>query len=261
MKVFIAIFITMHMSIMVGALLLTSVSFGNKVDGNPERIGVVDTIDILTATEEEQTLRLLKDVYEKSGMPVTVFTDDFSWKEHYDSIEVYSEELYYAIGMDETAMVILFTQDNASGFTDWEYDMYCGDDTVSCLSDAAFDKLLDAFQKAMAKQDLCYALDYSFTLVMGDLAKTTIKPEALPIVFFLLCFYGIFYASIFGGNRDSKRAAKYFKEHPEKFENEPMTLYSECPSCGAQNTMKEENCPYCGTLLKLSDGNVTYVKP
>ena len=40
-----------------------------------------------------------------------------------------------------------------------------------------------------------------------------------------------------------------------------MTLYSECPSCGASNTAQSETCSYCGTLLKIGDGNVKFVGP
>jgi hypothetical protein len=46
-------------------------------------------------------VELFDEVYEESGMPVTLYTDDFKWKAHYSSLEVYSEELYYAMGMDE----------------------------------------------------------------------------------------------------------------------------------------------------------------
>ena len=69
----------------------------------------------MTDNEEQEVLALLQDVYDASGMPVTVYTDDFSWKEHYDSLEVYSEELYYKIGYDEDAMIILFTVGNNNG--------------------------------------------------------------------------------------------------------------------------------------------------
>ena len=44
----------------------------------------------MTDNEEQEVLALLQDVYDASGMPVTVYTDDFSWKEHYDSLEVHS---------------------------------------------------------------------------------------------------------------------------------------------------------------------------
>ena len=178
---------------------------------------------------------LLEDVYDASGMPVTVYTDDFSWKEYYMSLAVYSEELYYGIGYDEDAMIILFTVDDSTGFYDWEYDMYCGDDTIKCFSDAAFDKLLDNFQKGMAGQDLAEALEYSWTSVMDELAKTTFNLVGLPILLFAACFYGMFYVAILGGVKSQNDAYRYFKENPEKLSTIPMTLYSECPNCGASN--------------------------
>lgn len=258
--IFALIFITCHMLIMVGAFGFGMIDFGSKVSGNPARIFIEDNANVLTDNEEQEVLALLKDVYDASGMPVTVFTDDFSWKENYNSLEVYSEELYYKIGFDEDAMIILFTVDNQDGFYDWEYDMHCGDDTIKCLSDNTFDRLLNNFQKGMAKQNLEEALDYAWNSVMDDLAKTTVNWSMIFVIVFLLMFYGIFYIAILGSTKKQNAAYRYFKENPEKLSNNPMVLYSECPSCGASNAMQEEVCPYCGTLLKISDANAKFVK-
>lgn len=257
--IFTLIFITCHMLIMLAAFGSTLISFGSKVSGNPDRIYIEDTANVLSDQEEQDVLELLKDVYDASGMPVTVYTDDFSWKNHYDSLEIYSEELYYGIGFDEDAMIILFTVDNTNDFCDWEYDIYCGDDTTKCLSDATFDTLLDNFQKGMASQDLAKALDYAWNSVMGDLAKTRIYWSQLPALIFILLFYAIFYIAILGGTRKQNAAYKYFKANPEKLSDAPMTLYSDCPSCGASNAAQNEVCPYCGGLLKISDGNTKFV--
>lgn len=259
--VFALIFITCHMLIMIGAFGFTVIDFGSKVSGDPDRIFIKDNANVLTENEEQDVLKLLRDVYDASGMPVTVYTDDFSWKNHYDHLEVYAEELYYGIGFDEDAMIILFTVDDSNGFYDWEYDMYCGDDTTKCLSDAAFDKLLNNFQKGMASQDLAKALDYAWNSVMDDLAKTKVDWPGIPILVFLLLFYSVFYIAILGGTKKQNDAYRYFKENPDKLSNTPMILYSDCPNCGASNAMQEEVCPYCGSLLKISDGNVKFVKP
>lgn len=253
------IFITCHMLIMIAGFSSTLITFGGKVSGDPDRIYIEDHANVLTDEEEQDVLKLLKDVYEASGMPVTVYTDNFSWKDHYNSLELYSEELYYRIGFEEDAMIILFTVDQRDGFYDWEYDMYCGDDTIKCLSDDAFDELLDNFQKGMANQNLAKALDYAWTSVMDDLAKTKVAWSQVPILLFILLFYGIFYLAILGGSKKKNDAYKYFKNNPEKLSNRPMTLYSECPNCGASNTAQEEVCPYCGSLLKISDGNTKFV--
>lgn len=259
--IFILVFITFHMLIMMGAFSVTAFSFGGKVHGDINRIKIVDNADVLTASEERQTISLLNEVYEVSGMPVTVYTDSFEWKQHYSNLEVYSEELYYQMSYDEDAMIILFTTDKNPDFYDWEYDMYCGDDTTKCLSDAAFDKLLSNFQKGMASQSLCEALDYSWNSVMDDLAKTTVRWGQLPILLFLAGIYGVFYVSILGGTKKQSDAYKYFQENPHLYEHEPMTMYSECPNCRAANTSQSETCPYCGTLLKISDGGVQFVRP
>lgn len=257
--IFALIFTTCHMLVMLAAFGSTLISFGGKVSGNPDRIYIEDTANVLSNQEEQDVLELLKDVYDASGMPVTVYTDDFSWKDHYDCLEIYSEELYYGIGFDEDAMIILFTVDNTNDFYDWEYDMYCGDDTTKCLSDDAFDTLLDNFQKGMASQDLAKALDYAWNSVMGDLAKTRIDWSQIPALVFILFFYAIFYFTILGGTKKQNAAYKYFKANPEKLSYTPMTLYSDCPSCGASNTTQNEVCPYCGRLLKISDANTKFV--
>lgn len=259
--IFALIFVTIHMLLMVGSFCTTVVTFGSKVSGNIDRIKIVDNAGVLTPTEEEETLQLLNRVYNASGMPVTVYTDSFEWKKHYYSLEVYSEELYYRIGYDEDAMIILFTADNSSDFYDWEYDMYCGDDTVKCFSDACFDKLLANFQKGMASQNLCHALDHAWNTVIDDMAKTVIHWGRMPIILVLLAFYSVFYIAILGSTVKQNAAYEYFKENPNLLSNSPVTLYSECPTCGASNTFQAEVCPYCETLLKISDGKVNFVKP
>lgn len=259
-NIFALVFVTLHMAIMLSAVAASMFTFGSKVNGDKERIFICDQAGILSENDEKEVLELLEDVYDASGMPVTIYTDDFSWKEHYSSLAVYSEELYYAISYDEDAMIILFTVDDSADFYDWEYDMYCGDDTIECFSDAAFDKLLEHFQKGMAGGDFAEALEYSWTSVMDDLAKTTFDPDGVMIFLFAGCFYGTFYASILGGVKSKNDAYRYFKENPEKLSRTPMTLYSECPNCGASNATQSEICPYCGSLLKISDGTVKFVK-
>ena len=249
------------MLIMVSAFSISAIQFGGKVAGDSNRIFIEDNADVLTDAEEKEVLELFYKVYDASGMPITLYTEDFSWKNHYTSLEVYSEELYYRLGYEEDAMVILFTTNNDVTFYDWKYDIYCGDDTIRCLSDAAFDKLLSNFQKGMAGQNLADALDYAWGLSMDDLARTTINWSQTPVVMFLLAFYGIFYAVILSGTRKQNEAYRYFKNNPDKITKEPMTLYSVCPSCAAPNETQSETCLYCGTLLKISDGNVKFVRP
>lgn len=259
--IFALVFITFHMIVMLSAFSFMLVDFGGKVNGDKSRIFIEDKADLLMASEEREVLNLFQEVYDASGMPVTLYTDDFSWKEHYKSLEVYSEELYYRIGLDEDAMLILFTADMSGDFYDWEYDMYCGDDTVKCFSDAAFDTLLSNFQKAMAQQNLAKALDYGWNSVIDDMGKTKIRWEGAPGLLFLVAFYGIFYFAILKGTGKQNAAYRYFKENPDKLSMQPMTLYSACPSCGAPNETEGTTCRYCGTLLKVQDGNVTYVRP
>ena len=221
------VFITLHMCLMLAAMASTSITVGDKIDGDSSRIKIFDKAEVLTKEEETEILALLGQVYEKSGMPVAVYTDDFSWKEHYESLEIYSEELYYQMGIDESAMIILFTENEDPDFYDWEYDVYCGDDTEKCFSDATFDKFLDNFQKGMAGQKLAEALQYSWNSVMEDLAKTEVDPALIPIVIFLLFFYGIFYVAILVPTKKQNDAYKYFQANPEKFSETPMVMYSE----------------------------------
>ena len=268
---------TVYMFMIGGGLVVSMTTFGEKVTGNPDRIQIIDNIDILSNDEENDVIDLLHKVYDKSGMPVTVITDDFEWKENYYDIETYSEELYYGIDMDEDAMVILFTlEEDTDGFVDWEYDMYCGDDTIKCLSDKTFDDLIETFQKSMAKQDLYYALDYSWNSVMNDLAKTSVNPKVWIPMTVLLLFCSIFYILFIHELKHKQRAKEYFSQNPHMLDNsptnsynngsqtinsQPLSLYSECPNCGAPNTEMREICAYCGSVLKISGKNVTLVKP
>ena len=94
------------MFVMISGFSSDFIHFGKKISGDTDRIYIEDRANALTAEEEEKVLDLLHEVYEKSGMPVTVYTDDFDWRRHYATIEVYSEELYYSIGYEEDAMIL-----------------------------------------------------------------------------------------------------------------------------------------------------------
>lgn len=231
-------------------LALSIFRVGEKVNGDPSRIIIQDTIDVLTPEEEQKVLDLFQKVYAKSGMPVTLYTDDMEWQDKYESIEVYSEELYYAMGVEEDAMIVLYTYD---GTFEWVYDIFCGDDTYKCLSYITFDKLLDNFQKGMAGQNLYDALDFSFNSIMDELAEDYVDTASIIVLvviglFFLLCF-----AVLRSSYAKEKNAYEYFKANPEKVNHTPMLVKNECPSCGAPNTKLVEACEYCGTVLKLEE--------
>lgn len=254
--IFILCFITVHMFLMLTSFIPTVIVYGDKVNGNIERICIKDNANILTEKEETEILKLLNDVYDKSGMPVTLYTDDFKWKNHYASLEIYSEELYYGMGFDEDAMIILFTTETVENFYDWEYDMYCGDETITCLSDATFDKLLINFHKAMGSQDLTKALNYAWGTVINDLAKTSIAWSKLPVLLVLVLLYGIFYVAIFCIVKKENDAYHYFQENPGKLSTCSMNNISikrhmelmnkKCSYCGTENTSGLESCTSCG---------------
>ena len=232
--------------VLVGSM---AVEVGSKVDGDPDRIRIEDRLDLLTSEEEQRTLALFENVYEASGMPVTLYTDDMAWQDKYSSIEVYSEELYYAMGIEEDAMVILFTYD---GSFEWIYDMYCGDDTVACLSDPAFETLLEEFRKGMAGQNLCNALEHAFGSVMDDFATSSVDWGLIGIVVVMAGIFGVivWFAAVRPYLKERK-AYLYFKEHPEEAGQEQLLVKPQCPSCGAHNSNHKEVCEYCGTVLKL----------
>ena len=150
-------------------------------------------------------------------------------------------------------MILLFTIDyDNPTFVDWEYDFCCGDDTVKCLPDELFNRLIETFQKAMAKQDLKYAINYSLTSIVDDMAETIINKGLLFIVVpSLLIFYSIFYIPLIGSCLPEYRAYKYFKEHPEKFDTEKINVKNVCDCCGAQNPEMKKICDYCNANLRL----------
>lgn len=252
---------TITIFIIAAAMFSSTIHFGSKLHGDVKRIQIVDTANVFTTEEAAKTEALLREIYQASGMPVTIYTDTFDWKQYYTSIEVYSEELYYQMGFEEDAMIILFTTDNNSTFYNWEYDMYCGDETIACLSDQAFNTLLDNFQKGMANQNLYQALEFSWNSIMDDLGKTSVDWTVLSIALPFLILIIMFYIPMLSSVKLTNDAYRYFKENPNQYDTTPMTLYSECPSCGASNTEQNETCSYCGTLLKISDTNVTFINP
>lgn len=268
-------------------LMLSSfVQIGGRVNGDRSRIFIEDKANILTAAQEREVISLFKQVYEESGMPVTLYTDDLSTKRNYISMEYYSENLYYQISDDEDAMLILFLVEG--DYDVWEYDMYCGDDTIKCFSDEAFDKLLSNFQKALSNRNLAQALADSWNSVMGDLGKTSLPAGSLVPLLFMLGFYSIFYIAILSGVKKQNEAYRYFKNNPgelssgtwsasESASNPVPTygyssngysstgyssgnvtsatkMYSKtCNFCGISNDGTEKVCSFCGAVLDADD--------
>ena len=266
------VFLTIHMCFM----LSLAVDIGGKVKGDISRIFIEDNADILTVTQEQEVISLFKKVYEKSGMPITLYTDELRTKSKYPSMEHYSEKLYYKISDDEDAMLILFLVNE--DYDEWEYDMYCGDDTIKCFSDEAFSELLRNFQGAMSNRNLAQALEDSWNSVMDDLAKF-IPRGSLVIILFLVGFYSIFYIIILGGVKKQNEAYRYFQKNPGQLSlvkwssDEPSLnpeatdgysssgvlssnvastakMYSKtCNFCGITNEGTEKLCRFCGALL------------
>ena len=252
--IFALLFITIHMFIMIGSFGMTAIEFGGKVKGDSSRIQIVDNTNMLTEQEENKVSQLFEKVYDKSGMPVALYTTDYEWKNNYIDMEVYSEVIYYKTFKDENSMVIVFSSEKVGDYLDYEYGIYCGDNTVKCLKDEDFDNLIDDFNVGLIRNNnnIAASLDYSFGLCMDNLAKTKIHFSRLVIVVPLLAFYSIFYIAIFSGMKKKNQVYKYFKENPDKLDEKPMKTLLKCPSCGGTNTLSEEKCPYCGTFLKIN---------
>lgn len=251
--IFALLFITIHMFIMIGSFGMTAIEFGGKIKGDSSKIQIVDNTNMLTEQEENKVSQLFEKVYDKSGMPVVLYTTDYEWKNNYIDMEVYSEVIYYKTFKDENSMVIVFSSEKVGDYLDYEYGIYCGDNTLKCLKDEDFDNLIDDFNVGLIRNNnnIAAALEYSFDNCMNDLGKTKINFSSLGIVALLLGFYSIFYIAILGGMKKKNQVYKYFKQNPDKLDEKPMTTLLKCPSCGGTNTLSEEKCPYCGTVLKI----------
>lgn len=247
----------------LSAILIYFIHVGKKVNGDESRIYIEDNVNVLTDSEEARLTELFEEVYDKSGMPVALVTIDLSWRENYSSLEILSEELYYLDGLDESSMIILYSCGNADGFDDWEYDMYCGDDTIDCLSDAAFDRLLDKFHKGLqGNMGLCDSLFYGWEAIMDDLATTSFDVLATPYLIIIVFLFGTSIYSCILDIKRSKEAYEYFKAHPEMLNPMPMNAHEakmplylpQCPNCCAPNRENKSTCSYCGSRLEDRGG-------
>ena len=252
--IFVLLFVLVHMSFMVGGIFLASIDFGGKVNGDKTFISIEDNANLLSDDDEIKIINLFNRIYEQSGMPIMLYTTDFSYTRHYNSIENYSEDLYYSRTLDEDAMIILFTAQEVDGFYDWNYDMYCGDDTIKCLSDAEFDDVLYNFQKAMYQDDIAEALIYAWEPVIDNLAKIEFSIGSMFFLLLVIPFYGIFLIPILSSVRKENAAYKYFKEHPEELSNDKClsninNIKNICPNCKTENSVDAKTCRYCRTSL------------
>lgn len=260
--VFAMTLITVLVVVMLIFMFFMFGQIGFKINGDRELIAVYDNIDILSSREEKELVSLFEKVYDKTGMPIMLFTEPKSELEKYDSIEEFSEELLYSHTDDENTMVIVYAR-NSSGL---DYDFCAGNNTIWCLSNKTFDELFSAFHNKKMSEPLAYSLDYAWNKVMDDLATTKIDPIGIVVFVNVALFYGFFLIVLILPMIKSKQAQKYFEKNPDKLEMKPMKLNTQntqpvqpaqiaqqilprCYNCGARNENNSTKCPYCNSSL------------
>ena len=263
--IFILAFITLHMCLMLSGVVSTVWQHGAPINGDKEFIDVVDNIDFLSEKEENDIKRTLYSVYEKSGMPVLVYVDNFEYKQYYYNKEAFSEDIYYTRTLAEDCMVIMVAVEDRGDILDWEFDIYCGDDTYTCLSDKEFDNLIEAFHRAMYQNDIAYAVEYAWDSIMDELAETEVSIGNIFLLIPVAGIYSLFYIPILGSVRKRNVAYRYFKEHPEELSNEKWEGTSKyaaevekkassspitCRWCGTENPAGSKTCKNCRSNLE-----------
>ena len=246
-------------SLLIITFIVLTVNVGTKVNGDASKIRIVDNVDCMSNKEEAALLQVLSEVYEKSGMPVCVYTSDFSYKEHYLSIEAYSEDLYREYFNDLNSMLVCYTEETVDGFDDWNFDVFCEDGTYACLNDVTFDKLIDTMHNGFYDGNVAETIAQSFNIIKPDLATTTIDWYLLPVLLLFLCTICRSYLTEVFNFIKNKQAVCYFNNNPEKFGKKKMLIHSNCPNCGAPNTKGLEYCKYCDSLLVAETSEVKYV--
>ena len=233
--------------------LYCCVEVPKKVSGNLDNIYIIDKIDIFTSDEESELIDLAKDVYNKSGMPIAICTDDFSYKENYTSIEAYSEDLYYTKCSDEDSMIILYTEEYTSDtFKDWDFDIYCGDDTIDCLSGSKFDTLISKINTNIRSNNHSgyEGIKAGLNYLSSDIRKLDIPLSLLLVIVGTISL--MFIPALISEIKKYKNCAdayNYFKENSSDL-NKKISVLLECPSCGASNNGEKTHCEYCGRILK-----------
>lgn len=267
---FIVMILAFFLFVAIGAIsgtINTAFTYREKIDGNSSRILIADNIDVLTESEEAEILEVLQEVYNKSGIAVTVYTDDFDWHNTYDHIESYSKRLYYSIGVDETGLLLFYSTDPDADFFRCDFDFYYGDDTTAWATYQLKDKLWDNFTQKLSGSNLGEAIHSSFASILEDLTifavNSDFMPLFMPTLLFVVLFMGSFGCLLFVAFIDVKQisAHRYFKKHPDQLSYEPLFFHSTCPSCGASNPAHGKTCPFCNTLLIITDKDKKYVSP
>lgn len=267
--VFAMTLITVLVVVMLIFMFFMFGQIGFKINGNRELIAVYDNIDILSSREEKELVSLFEKVYDKTGMPIMLFTEPKSELLEFDSIEEFSEDLLYSYSDDENSMAIVWVDTSYRNFYRRKYDFCCGDNTVWCFSDETFEELLSIFKKAEESMPLADALDHTWNEVMDDLATTKIDPIGIVVFANVALFYGFFLIVLILPMIKSKQAQKYFEKNPDKLEMRPMKLNTQntqnaqpvqpaqiaqqilprCYNCGARNENNSTKCPYCNSSL------------
>ena len=245
------------MAIMISSYIFNLVQIGGKIDGDSKRIMIIDNIDILSSEEEETLLDTFYQIYEKTGMPITLYTDDFNWRSNYKDkneiidikvynkeddfnwrsnykdkneiidIKVYNKELYYKIDKSEKGMSILYIEEKGNKLKNAEYDFYIGMETQKCLSNKSLDKLTKTFEKSLQNMQFNKALIYALEEINLDLCKTTININIIPSIFLLLPLYAISIMIILLPIRKKVAAYNYFKKYPKELDMKKIVLEEE----------------------------------
>lgn len=247
--------------------LFLDFSGNEKIEGDISHIIIEDNAKVLNNKQEIELIDLFYEIYDKTGMPITLYTATYDWKNHYNSIENYSKELYYQIDIDENSMLILFTVDKGPGYAEietpiiytpqWDFYIYRGKNTTKCLSyDECYDFKYE-FKNAMNRydKDLAFSIKQAWNSIKDGIETPNIDVQNIFYILFTIIVYILFcWIILYVANfRRNYYMYKYFKENPDKLSTKLMTVYNECPNCKASNESQAETCLFCGFLLKLKD--------
>ncbi len=214
-------------------------------------ITINDEIDVLTGSEEQEIMKVFKDIQDKTGITMSLVTlDNSEWKNQHIDLETYAYRLYLNKFKDEKHWLITYSTDKEG---DWYFEGMQGNDTDYILTESLTNSFNRQLYSALEfynenNRGIGIAFVDSFKYVYENAMNKDVDYKTIWIVFVIFMVVGII------SFKDKLHTFIHLKEIKSATKcpttkKEPKTV--ECPYCGNIYVYGiHDSCPHCGAIIE-----------
>lgn len=228
-----------------------------EMNYNPTTVTIEDNMDLFDQTEEETLLNTLTKFQDMTGItPVVTTTQNESWKQYYDNLEIYAYDWYVNKYSDEKHWVIVISVPGNpdENFEDWYFEGMQGNDTDSIITQEVADHFTDVLNEnlfASTRFTKGQAVDDAFKAIMPNLMKGHLDPFffGFSIAWLLFTGFGCYSMAFHDPQKKLRKAMLCPQDYDGVAEIMLERICGYCSNIYVRGIHLK--CPHCGAPLPL----------